>query len=58
MRRGLKAPLSGIPVKMEDEVADQPDIYYCLAWNFKEEILKRHEEDVRNGIEFYFPVDT
>lgn len=58
MRRGLKAPQSEIPVMMEDEVFDKPDIYYCLAWNFKDEILKRHQDDVKNGIEFYFPVDA
>lgn len=58
MRKGLKAPLSNIPVIMEKDISDKPDIYYCLAWNFKDEILKRHTEDVQNGIEFYFPVDV
>ena len=46
-----------IPVIMDDELPEQPDSYLVLAWNFKVEILKRHEVDLKNGIEFYFPVD-
>jgi hypothetical protein len=42
---------------MEDEIQTQPDIYYVLAWNFKEEILKNNQELIKKGIEFYFPVN-
>jgi hypothetical protein len=56
-RRGLVAPGSHIPVKIEDELAEHPDVYYVLAWNFKKEILARHADLVEKGVEFYFPVN-
>lgn len=57
-RRGLFAPGSHIPVKIEDELEGQaPDVYYVLAWNFKKEILARHADLVAKGVEFYFPVN-
>ncbi len=34
-RRGLVAPGSHIPLVIEDELKEPPDIYYVLAWNFK-----------------------
>jgi SAM-dependent methyltransferase len=57
MRRNLYSPGSHIPIVMEDELDGPPDIYYVLAWNFKEEILMRNKELITRGIEFYFPVD-
>jgi len=56
-RRGLIAPGSHIPVKIEDELGAPPDIYYVLAWNFKKEILARHQDLIARGVEFYFPVN-
>ncbi len=56
-RRGLVAPGSHIPVKLEDELTAPPDVYYVLAWNFKAEILARHQADRARGVEFYFPVN-
>ncbi len=56
-RRGLIAPGSHIPVKIEDELTVEPDVYYVLAWNFKKEILARHQDLVARGVEFYFPVN-
>lgn len=57
-RKGLFAPGSHIPIVMEDEVMDAPpDVYYVLSWNFKREILSRHQDLVEKGVEFYFPVD-
>jgi hypothetical protein len=46
-----------IPVVIEKDLAEWPDIYYVLAWNFKKEILANNKELLRQGIEFYFPVD-
>jgi hypothetical protein len=46
-----------IPVIMDHELPRVPDSYLVLAWNFKDEILRRHATDVANGIDFYFPVD-
>lgn len=57
LRRGLFSPGSHIPIAMEDELPRQPDVYFVLAWNFKEEILANHRELLRSGVEFYFPVD-
>jgi SAM-dependent methyltransferase len=56
-RRGLVAPGSHIPVKIEDELTAAPDVYYVLAWNFKREILARHQDLVARGVEFFFPVN-
>ena len=58
MRKNTKAPKSNIPVLLESQIEEKPDIYYCLAWNFKKEILERHKDDVQAGIEFYFPVEV
>jgi hypothetical protein len=57
LRRGLVAPGSHIPVKLEEELTGPPDAYYVLAWNFKREILARHRSDLERGVRFYFPVD-
>lgn len=56
-RRGLVAPGSHIPLQLEDELTAPPDVYYVLAWNFKQEILARHHDLVERGVEFYFPVN-
>lgn len=57
LRRNLYSPGMHIPIIMEDEIKSQPDVYYVLAWNFKEEILKNNEKLIERGIEFYFPVN-
>jgi len=57
LRRGLYSPGMHIPILIEDEVDETPDIYYVLAWNFKKEILARNQALVEQGVEFYFPVD-
>lgn len=56
-RRGLVAPGSHIPLRIEDEIQTPPDVYYVLAWNFKKEILQRYRDLVEGGVEFYFPVN-
>lgn len=56
-RRGLVAPGSHIPVRIEDELSGPPDVYYVLAWNFKKEILARYADLIARGVEFYFPVN-
>lgn len=57
LRRGLYSPGMHIPIILEDELNEQPDIYYVLAWNFKKEILANHRSLIEQGVEFYFPVD-
>lgn len=56
LRKGLYSPGMHIPVVMEDELAGVPDIYYVLAWNFKNEILQNNKNLLDKGVEFYFPV--
>lgn len=57
LRRGLYAPGSHIPIVIEQELTELPDIYYVLAWNFKKEILQRNQALIDRGIEFFFPVN-
>jgi SAM-dependent methyltransferase len=57
LRKGLFAPGSHIPVVLENELKEPPDIYYVLAWNFKKEILANNKALIAEGVEFYFPVD-
>jgi SAM-dependent methyltransferase len=57
LRKGLVSPGMHIPVVLEDEV-DPPDVYYVLAWNFKEEILRNNRDLIETGVGFYFPVET
>jgi SAM-dependent methyltransferase len=57
LRRGLYSPGMHIPVYMEKEIEEWPDVFYVLAWNFKNEILKNHKDLIDRGVEFYFPID-
>jgi len=58
LRKGLCSPGSHLEIVIEKELAAFPDIYYVLAWNFKEEILKNNQALIDNGVEFYFPVQV
>lgn len=57
LRRGLHSPGMHIPLLIEDEVTESPDIYYVLAWNFKKEILANNKALIDKSVEFYFPVN-
>jgi SAM-dependent methyltransferase len=57
LRRGLFSPGMHIPIVLERELAELPDIYYVLAWNFKSEILANNRALIDKGVEFYFPVN-
>lgn len=56
LRRNLFSPGSHIPIFLEKDNKQIPDIYYVLAWNFKEEILKKNQQLIKKGVEFYFPI--
>jgi hypothetical protein len=45
-----------IPLVMEAEIRELPDIYFVLAWNFKKEILFNNSLLVDRGVDFYFPI--
>ncbi|NES86734.1 MAG: class I SAM-dependent methyltransferase [Moorea sp. SIO2B7] len=57
LRRGLYSPGMHIPIVIERELEELPDIYYVLAWNFKKEILANNQHLIDKGVEFYFPVN-
>ena len=57
LRRGLYSPGMHIPILIEKELTELPDIYYVLAWNFKREILANNQHLINQGTEFYFPVN-
>ncbi len=57
LRRGLYSPGAHIPIVIEKELKELPDIYYVLAWNFKKEILANNQALIDKGVEFYFPVN-
>lgn len=56
LRKNLYTPGSHIPIYMEDEIKKLPDIYFVLAWNFKNEILRNNQHLIALGVEFYFPL--
>ena len=57
LRKNLYAPGSHIPIYMENEIKILPDIFYVLAWNFKDEILEKNKHLISKGIQFYFPIE-
>ncbi len=58
LRKNLYSPGMHIPLRIESELGeDLPDVYYVLAWNFKDEILKNNQHLLKKGIQFYFPVN-
>jgi SAM-dependent methyltransferase len=57
LRKGLFSPGKHIPIELENELSSPPDIYYVLAWNFRDEILKNNQALIEKGVEFYFPVN-
>ena len=58
LRKGLYSPGMHIPIVMEDELQNLPDIYYVLAWNFRKEILANNADLIAKGVQFYFPVQA
>ena len=57
LRKNLYSPGMHLPVYLESDVQETPDIFYVLAWNFKKEILSKNQELIDQGVEFYFPID-
>lgn len=57
LRRDLFSPGMHLPVRIEKELPVPPDVYYVLAWNFKNEILANNRRLIDQGVEFYFPVN-
>ena len=51
------SPCGDIPILLEEEIEIEPDLYFVLAWNFKKEILAKHDNLIKQGVEFYFPIN-
>lgn len=56
LRKGLFSPGMHIPIILEEEVEQPPDVYYVLAWNFRKEILANNVGLAQRGTHFYFPI--
>lgn len=57
LREGLYSPGSHIPIILEKNLKQIPDVFYVLAWNFKSEILKKNKLLLKKGVKFYFPIE-
>ena len=57
LRRNLYSPGSNIKILIEKDLTTFPDVYYVLAWNFKNEILKNNKHLLKKGIKFIFPIN-
>lgn len=57
LRKGMYSPGMHLPIVLEKELIAPPDVYYVLAWNFKKEILENNQSLIKQGVEFYFPID-
>jgi len=55
LKVGCYIPGTHIPVLHQDETPP-PDVYLMLAWNFKEEIIRKLESFQRNGGKFLIPI--
>jgi len=56
LRKGLFCPGAHIPIVLEEDLPAPPNVYYVLAWNFRDEILARNKALIEAGVEFYFPI--
>lgn len=57
LKHGLFTPKKHIPIHPEDRVLkDQPDYALILAWNFKEEIMRKHKLFKNRGGKFIIPI--
>lgn len=56
LRKGLYTPGTHIPIYLEKDIEKPPHVYFVLAWNFKDEILKNNQSLIQKGTKFYFPL--
>jgi len=56
LRKGLFSPGMHLPINIERELVSPPDVYFVLAWNFRQEILENNQDLLKAGTEFYFPI--
>ena len=56
-RRGLYSPGMHLPIVIENELMQLPDLYFVLAWNYKKEILANNCHLMAKGVKFHFPVN-
>lgn len=57
LKIGLYSPGMHIPVKhIDDARKNPPDYYLMLAWNYKDQIIKKEPEFVKHGGKFIVPI--
>lgn len=57
LKQGLFTPKKHLPIYSENRVLkDQPDYALILAWNFKEEIMRKHRLFKKRGGKFIIPI--
>lgn len=57
LKIGLYSPGMHVPVKhIKDARKNHPDYYLLLAWNYKDQIIKKEPEFVKNGGKFIVPI--
>lgn len=57
LKHGLFTPKKHIPIYPEEKVLqDQPDYALILAWNFKEEIMRKNKLFHKRGGKFIIPI--
>lgn len=54
---GKYTPGTNIKIISEEEARNhKPDYFLVLPWHFKDNILKREKESIKNGVKFIFPL--
>lgn len=57
LKQGLYTPKKHIPIYSDERILkDQPDYALILAWNFKEEIMRKHGLFKKRGGKFIIPI--
>ena len=57
LKIGFYTPGMHVPVKhIEDARTNPPDYYLMLAWNYKDQILKKESEFIKQGGKFIIPI--
>jgi SAM-dependent methyltransferase len=59
LKQGMLSPGHHIPVTAADEIYDRkPDYLLILAWNFAEDVMRRHHRYADEGGHFILPMPT
>ena len=54
MKVGHYLPQSHIPITLEDK-NDKPDYYLLLSHNFADELIRKNQDIINQGVKFIIP---